>query len=172
MEWSTTWCCQASGGRRWRCSSGPWLRESASRDRASSDWFMAGALQPTDSLPAYHQSQVGQPQSISGVAASASTGFQPVSPSSATRAVRISHLGRVDATELSSVMSHALGVPIFITAAVHSRGFGFAAVPGTKCAEIFLGESVAQREWAAPGKSIMLAGRLDTTNKPFALATQ
>ena len=116
------------------------------QDRASADWFLAGALQLTDSLPAHHQSQVGQPQSASGVAASASTGFEPVSPSPAKPVVRILHLGRVDATELSSVMSHAHGVPIFITAADHSRGFGFAAVLESKCAEIFLSKSVAQRE--------------------------
>ena len=70
-------------------------------------------------------------------------GFQPVSPSPATRAVRISHLGRVGATELSSVMSHALGLRIFMTAADHSGGFGFAAVPEAKCAKICQGESVA-----------------------------
>ena len=36
------------------------------RDRASADWFLAGALQPTDSLPAYHQSQVGLPLDVRG----------------------------------------------------------------------------------------------------------
>ena len=94
------------------------------RDRASATWFLAAALQPTDHLPAYPRSQVGQPPSATGVATSASTGFQPVSPSPTTQAVRISHLGRVDATELSSVMSHALGVPIFITATDYSQRCG------------------------------------------------
>ena len=142
------------------------------RDRATADWFLAGALQPTDHLPAFPQCQVAHTTSAAGMAASATVGFQPVSPNSATRAVRISHLGRVNATELSSVMSHALGVPIFITAADHSRGFGFAAVPEAKCAEIFLGEFVAQREYVvAPGKSVTLAWRSATTNEPFALAT-
>ena len=143
------------------------------RDRTADDWFLAGALQPTDHLRAVPQGQVALSPPAAGMVASASVGFQPVSPSPATRAVRILHLSRVDATELSSVMSYALGVPIFITPADHSRGFGFAAVPEAKCAEIFLGESVARREYVvAPGKSVTLAWRSATTNEPFALAAQ
>ena len=91
------------------------------RDRASADWFLDGALQPTDRLPTYPRSQVGQPPSATEAATPASTGFQRVSLSPATRVVRISHLVRSDVTELSSVMFHALNVPIFITAADHSR---------------------------------------------------
>ena len=104
---------------------------------------------------------------------SASVGYRPVSPSPATRTVPISHLGRFDTTELSSVMSHALGVPIFITAADHSRGFGFAAVPEAKCAGIFLGESAAQREYVVGlRKSVTLPWRSATSNEPYALAAQ
>ena len=46
-------------------------------------------------------------------------------------------------------------------------------MPEAKCAEIFLGERGAQREYVvALGKSVTLAWRSATTNEPFALATQ
>ena len=172
MDWSNTWCHQASSVKHWRYSSGSSASRLGNCDRAVVEWFLAGPLQPTNHLPAYPHSHVGPSPSDTRVATPASTGLQPFSRSPATRAVRISR-GRVDATQLSLVLSHALGMPIFITAVDHRRGLEFAAVPEAKCAEIFMGESVLHRECVvAPEKSVTVVWQSATTNEPFAVATQ